>query len=335
MTSDQILQELSAGKVRPVYFLHGTEPYFIDLVSSYAERELLDEAEQAFNLTVLYGKDADHLAVLDAARRYPMMARRQVVILKEAQDMKSLPELQGYIEKPMDSTALFICFKHKKFNMTTMFAAALKAHAVVMETKELYDNQMPAWIQDYLKSKKLRIKAAALNLVVEYLGTGLSKVTNELDKLALNLPPGTEVDERHIETHIGISKDYNVFELQRALGERNLLRAGRIVAYFGANPKDNPLIPTIAALYNFFSKVYMMHFLPGKNDKELVEALKLRGAWALKDYNPAVRNYSRSKLEDIFGYLHEYDLKVKGVNLDSTNYEDGQLLKELVWKILH
>lgn len=335
MTHDQILQDLRAGKVQPVYFLHGTEPYFIDLISNYAEHELLSEAEQAFNLTILYGKDTDHLTVLDAARRYPMMAQRQVVVLKEAQDMKSLPELQSYVEKPMPSTALFICYKHKKFNTATKFGAALKAHAAVLETKEIYEDKMPAWVQDYLKSKSLKITPAALNLVVEYLGTSLSKVVNELDKLALNLPPGTEVNESHIETHIGISKDYNVFELNRALGERNILRAGRIVNYFGANPKDNPLIGTIAALYSFFSKVYILKFMAGKSDKDQAEALKLRGTWFLKDYAVAAKNYSPRKLEDIFGYLHEYDLKSKGVNLDSTNYEDGELLKELVWKILH
>lgn len=335
MTYEQILKDLQAGKVRPVYFLHGTEPYFIDLIADYAEKQLLSEAEQAFNLTVLYGKDADHLAILDAARRYPMMAPRQVVILKEAQDMKSLPELKGYIEKPMETTALFICHKHKKFNTGTKFGATLKEHAVLLETKELYEDKMPAWVQEYLRAKQLKITPAALGLVVEYLGTNLSKVVNELDKLALNLKPGTEVNEAHIETHIGISKDYNVFELHKALGERNLQRAGRIVNYFGANPKNNPFIGTIGSLYGFFSKVYMFQFVAGKNEKEQIEALQLRNGWFLRDYKLAAKNYSRAKLEDIIGYLHEYDLKSKGVNLDSSNYDDGELLKELVWKILH
>lgn len=335
MTYEQILKDLQAGKVRPVYFLHGTEPYFIDLIADYAEKQLLSEAEQAFNLTVLYGKDADHLTVLDAARRYPMMAPRQVVILKEAQDMKSLPELKGYIEKPMETTALFVCHKHKKFNTATKFGATLKEHAVLLETKELYEDKMPAWVQEYLRAKKLKITPAALSLVVEYLGTSLSKVVNELDKLALNLKPGTEVDEAHIETHIGVSKDYNVFELHKALGERNLQRAGRIVNYFGANPKNNPFIGTIGSLYGFFSKVYMFQFVAGKNEKEQIEALQLRNDWFLRDYKLAAKNYSRAKLEDIIGYLHEYDLKSKGVNLDSSHYDDGELLKELVWKILH
>lgn len=335
MNHDQILRDLKAGKVQPVYFLHGTEPYFIDLISNYAEKELLSEAEQGFNLTVLYGKDTDHLTVLDAARRYPMMAPLQVVVLKEAQDMKSLPELINYVEKPTPTTALFICHKHKKFNTATKFGTALKSHAVILESKELYDNQMPAWIQDYLKNRQLKITPAALHLVIEYLGTNLSKVANELDKLALNLPAGTEVTEAHIETHIGISKDYNVFELQKALGERNVQRAGRIVNYFGANPKSSPLIATIASLYNYFSRVYMLQFVPGKSDKEQAEAMQLRNAFFLKDYKTAAANYPRRKLEDIIGYLHEYDLKSKGVNIDSASYEDGDLLRELVWKILH
>jgi DNA polymerase-3 subunit delta len=322
MSHDQILRDLKAGKVQPVYFLHGTEPYFIDLVSNYAEKELLSEAEQGFNLTVLYGKDTDHLTVLDAARRYPMMAPLQVVVLKEAQDMKSLPELINYVEKPTPTTALFICHKHKKFNTATKFGTALKSHAVILESKELYDNQMPAWIQDYLKSRQLKITPAALHLVIEYLGTNLSKVANELDKLALNLPAG-------------ISKDYNVFELQKALGERNVQRVGRIVNYFGANPKSSPLIATIASLYNYFSRVYMLQFVPGKSDKEQAEAMQLRNMYFLRDYKTAAANYPRRKLEDIIGYLHEYDLKSKGVNIDSANYEDGDLLRELVWKILH
>ncbi len=335
MTHDQILQELSAGKVRPVYFLHGAEPYFIDKVSDYAEKHLLSEAEQAFNLTVLYGRDTDHLAVLDAARRYPVMAPRQVVVLKEAQEMKTLPELQGYIEKPADTTALFICYKHKKFNMTTKFAAALKAHAVVMEAKAVYEDRMPAWIQDYLKAKQLKIEPAALQLIVEHLGTQLSKVTNELDKMALNLPPGATVNTSHIEAFIGISKEYNVFELQRALAERNLQRVGRIVQYFAANPKENPLLVVINALYGFFSKALMLHALQGRSEKEMLDTLKLRGSWALKDYSLAAHRYSRAQLEAIIGYLHEYDLKAKGITLDSSSYTDGELLQELVWKILH
>lgn len=335
MTYLEILKELKQKKYLPIYFLHGDEAYFIDTVAHYIEHEVLSETEKAFNLTILYGKDADHLAVVDNARRYPVMAERQVVMVKEAQDMKSLTDLMTYVEKPLESTILVICYKHKKFNLNTKFGKLLKEKAVVLDAKKLYDNQIPVWIRDYLQAKKFQINANAAELLGEYLGTDLSKIVNELDKLMLNLPKGVEISEKDIEDNIGISKDYNVFELQRALGTRDVLKANRIVQYFAANPKSNPLPVVIGSLYNFFSKLYMLQFLRNSPEREVLEALKLRSAFFLKEYRAAAAHFSSAKTEQVIALLREYDLKSKGVDYVSTGKEDSALLKEMVWRILH
>lgn len=335
MTYQEILKELKQKKYRPIYFLHGAEAYFIDVISDYIEDKVLTETEKAFNLTILYGKEANHLTVVDSARRYPVMSERQVVIIKEAQEMKSLPDLMTYIEKPLDSTLLVICHKHKPFNLNSKFGKLLKEKALVFDAKELYDNQVPDWITTYLKEKKRRINAPAANLIAEYLGTELSKIANELDKLALNLPTDTEVQEKHVEEHIGISKDYNVFELQKALGTRDVLKANRIVNYFAANPRKNPLPVVLGSLYNFFSKIYMLHFVRNLSEKEMLEALQLRSAYFLKDYRSALPHFPLAKTQQVIGFLKEYDLKSKGVDYNSTGKEEGELLKELVWRILH
>ncbi|MDX1940277.1 MAG: DNA polymerase III subunit delta [Saprospiraceae bacterium] len=335
MSYQDILKELKQKKYRPIYFLHGAEAYFIDLISNYIEHEILTETEKAFNLTVLYGKEINHLAVVDSARRYPVMAERQVVIIKEAQEMKSLPDLFTYIEKPLDSTILVICHKHKTLNLNSKFGKLLKEKALVFDAKELYDNQVPDWIKDYLKDKGLKINANAANLIAEYLGTELSKIANELDKLALNLPSSTEINEKHIEENIGISKDYNVFELQKALGGRDVLKANRIVQYFADNPRKNPLPVVIGSLYNFFSKLYILHFVRNLPEKEMIEALQLRSAYFLKDYRAALLHFPLQKTEQVIGFLKEYDLKSKGVDFITTGKEDGELLKEMVWRILH
>ncbi|MEM1215360.1 MAG: DNA polymerase III subunit delta, partial [Bacteroidota bacterium] len=220
-----ILKAAKSKAFQPVYFLHGLESYFIDQISDAIETHALAEHERAFNQTILYGKDTDHLQVVDAARRFPMMAERQLVILKEAQEMRSLKSLETYVAKPTPSTVLVICHKHKKFSLNSKVGNLLKAQTVLFEAKPLYDNQVPDWIGSYLRAKKLKAAPAATELLAEYLGTKLSKVANELDKLALNIPAGEEVTQKLIEEHIGISKDYNVFEFQKALGQRNVLKA--------------------------------------------------------------------------------------------------------------
>ncbi|MCB0556863.1 MAG: DNA polymerase III subunit delta [Phaeodactylibacter sp.] len=335
MELNQILKELKAGQYHPIYFLHGEEPYFIDVVSDYIEDKVLGEAEKAFNQTIFYGKEVDHLAVLDTARRYPMMAQRQVVLIKEAQEMRSLADLLGYVEKPMETTLLVICHKHKKFNFNSKFGKALKQQAVVFESKSLYDNQVPDWIHAYLKGKKLAITPKAAELIAEYLGSALAKVANELDKLAINLPAGTEVTEKHVEAHIGISKDYNIFELQKALSQRDILQANRIVNYFADNPKKNPLPVLIGSLYSYFSKVYQFHFAKNLPEKELLTTLQLRSNFFLREYRTAARNFPPAKAEQAITLLKEYDLKSKGVGYNSTGKPEGELMKELVWRLLH
>lgn len=335
MTHTQIIADIKKGQFKPVYFLHGKEAYFIDAISDAIEDHALAEHEKAFNQTILYGKDSDHLQVVDAARRYPMMAERQVVILKEAQDMRSLKSLQTYIEQPTPTTVLVICHKHKTLNLNSKFGKAVKQNGVVFLAKKLYDNQVPEWIAGYLKQKKLKAGGSAAELLAEYLGTNLSKVANELDKLALNLPAGTEVTQDQIEQHIGISKEYNVFELQKALGQRNALKATRIVQYFIANPRKNPIQVIIGSLYNYFSKIYSFHAVAQSPEQEILQALGLRSRFFLREYRAAARQFPRSKTEGVISLLAEYDMKSKGVGYNMTGKPDGELLREMVWRILH
>ena len=333
MTHTDILKALKSKDYKPIYVLHGEESYFIDLIADYIEQTMLEEHEKAFNQLIVYGKEADSKSLIDSASRYPMMAPRQLLMLKEAQEMKTLSDLKLYVDKPVPTTVLVICHKYKKLDMRTAFAKALKKNAVIFESKRLYDNQVPAWIGDYLKQKKFGISPEATRLVAEYLGTNLSKIANELDKLAINLPQGSKISEQNIQDQIGISKDYNVFELQNALGQRNVLKANRIVNYFISNPKKNPFVVVIGTLYNFFSKVYMMHFLKTSPDREVASTLKLRSDYFLKDYKLASRNYKPQKTKEVIAILREYDLRSKGVNNDST--PSGELLKEMVWRILN
>lgn len=333
MTSDEILRDIKAGRFAPVFFLHGEEPFFIDQIADAVEANALPEAERGFNQTILYGKDVDHLGLLDHLRRYPMMSERQVVILREAQEMKGLAELASYIEKPMPSTVFVACHKHKKVDARTKFGKALGGkHIVFFESKKLYDNQIPDWITGACKTRKLSIEPAAAALMAEYLGTDLAKITNELDKLALNLPGGTTINPGHIQDNIGISKDYNVFELQKALATRDRARVARIQQHFAANLKKNPLIVTISSLYAYFSKVFMLHALKGQPDAEALKALELRSDWFLKEYKAAAANYTAAQCARVIAHLKDYDLRSKGVGNDGT--EEEELMKELFWKIL-
>lgn len=332
-TYDSILKELKAKQYQTVYLFHGNESYFIDKLTKFIEKNVLSESEKSFNFSVLYGRDVDHQAVIDTARRYPMMAERQVVILKEAQDMRDLKKLEKYLENPSPTTLLLICHKHKKLDTRTKFGKLLNKKAVVFESKKLYDNQIPDWISKQLKSKSYSINPDAGNLMAEYLGTDLSKISNELEKMVINLPKGTSITIEHVQKNIGISKDYNVFELQNALGARDIVKANRIINYFTANPKENPLPKVTGALYNFFSKVFVLNSLANASENDQIKGLGLRSAWFLKDYKRAAKNYNRSRSENVIALLREYDLKSKGVNRESTS--EGELLKELIYKILH
>ncbi len=330
-----ILRDLKAKKYQPVYFLHGSEPFFIDAIADYIEKNVLTEGEKAFNQTILYGKEIDFKQVVDAARRYPMMASHQVVIVKEAQEMKTLKKLQTYIENPLTTTILVICHKHKKFDARTKFGKMLTKQALVFHAKKLYDNQLPDWINNYLRDKGFAIQPAATALIAEYLGTDLSKVVNELDKLVINLPAKTTITAEHIQENIGISKNYNIFELQKALGKRQIDKSNRIIQYFSANPRKNPLVMMVGSLYNYFSKIYAYHFLKKSSEQEIMKVLKLRSAYFLSEYRNTARLYNRLQTEQVLALLKEYDLKSKGVNFNNAYLYEGELMKELVWKILH
>lgn len=332
MTYNDIIRDLKAKNYSPIYFLHGEESFFIDKISSYIEKNVLTESEKSFNQTILYGKEANYNAVVDNARRYPIMAERQVVIIKEAKEMKDLQKLERYVEKPAPTTILVICYKHKKLDQRSKLAKALKKKAIVFESKKLYDNQIPEWINTYLKERKYKIQVDATQLVAEYLGTNLSKVSNELDKLILNIPQGTTINTDHIQKNIGISKDYNVFELQNAIGQRNVLKCQRIVNYFISNPKKHPLVQVISSLFGFFSKIYIYHSAGQVSDNEMAKKLGTR-AFFLKQYRVAAKNFNRQRTERVINILKEYDLKSKGVERDST--PDTELLREMIFKILH
>lgn len=335
MTSKDIQGDLKKKTFAPIYFLHGDETYYIDEITNFIEHNVLSEDQKAFNQTILYGKEGSHLQVLDAARRFPIMAEKQVIVIKEAQEMKDLVKLEKYIEQPMPTTILVIVYKHKKFDKRTKFAKTLNKskNAVVFESKSLYDNQIADWTSQYLKEKGYPLAPDASELIAEYLGTSLSKISNELSKLMINLPKGTTVTAEHIRENIGISKDYNVFELQNAIGGRHIEKANRILNYFKANPKSGPTVMVISSLFGFFSKLYIYHSVKNLNDKEIATSLGLRSSFFLKDYRLAARHFSKGKTEQVIDLLHEYDMKSKGVNRDSTT--ESELLRELVYRILH
>jgi DNA polymerase III subunit delta len=332
MTFEALLGELKSKKYRPVYFLHGEEPYFIDQITDYIAGNILSEMEKEFNLSVLYGKETDALTVISHAKRYPMMSDYQVVILKEAQEMRNLEPLVSYIENPLSSTLLVICYKYKNLDKRTKFAKALASKAVLFESPRLYDNKIPDWVEKYTADKGYRINPKATLMVAEYLGNDLSKVANELDKLMLNVRKEEEISVRHVEQNIGVSKDYNIFELQGALSKRDVLKANQIVKYFGANPKSNPLVVTVGSLFTYFSKILVYHGLADKSRAGVAAALKIN-PYFVQEYENAARAYPMQKVVSIISSLRECDVRSKGV--DNAGTGEGALLKELVYRILH
>lgn len=332
-----LLKAVRAKEFAPLYLLHGDEPWYIDQLEAAIEAHALREHERAFNQTILYGKDTDHLQVVDAARRFPMMAERQLILLREAQDMRSLKELAGYAAKPSPTTILVISHKHKKLNGNLILTKNLKKNGVVFEAKSLYDNKVPGWITNYLRDRKYKIEPAAASLLGEFLGTSLSKISNELDKLLINLKPGTTVTAQIVEDQVGVSKDYNVFELQKAIGHRDPVKATRIVNYFRANPKAAPLPLVLGSLYNYFSKVFRLKELQRKRTdrREIMRTLGLRFDFFLQDYETTARNYSEGAVRSLFALLREYDLKSKGVGSNLAGKGENELLKEMVWRMMH
>jgi len=334
MTFDQIISDLKNKIYKPIYFLSGDEPYFIDLITKYINDNVLTDAEKSFNQTVLYGKDTEIHTVINTAKRFPMMANYQVVIVKEAQNIKNIDDLIHYAGNPLKSTLLVINYKYKSLDKRKKLYKAINENGILFNTKKLYDNEVPRWINTYLKNKNRTIDPGAGMLLTEYLGNDLSKIANELDKLIITLPDGEfNITNTHIERNIGISKDYNNFELNKALGQKNVLKANRIVNYFSHNQKDNPFTMTIAMLYSYFSKILTFHFIKNKSDKRNVAASLKVNPFFVGDYSNAAKRYNPKKTVEIISLLREYDLKSKGYNNVSTSH--GELLKELVYKILH
>ncbi|MXV51441.1 DNA polymerase III subunit delta [Pedobacter sp. HMF7647] len=342
MSYQQIISDLKSRKFKPVYLLHGEEPYYIDLIANYIEQHALSDAEKGFNQTVLYGKEIDVFAVLNAAKRYPMMSDYQVVMVKEAQEMKwgkesddkkSTDPLLAYLENPLQSTILVICYKYGKFDKRKKTYKAVEKKGLVFESATIYDNKLAGWIEEFVKEKSYRIHAKASALIADYLGNDLSKISNELEKLMLNVDKSVEINIEHVQNNIGISKEYNVFELQTALARRDVLKANQIVDYFSSNPKSNPIQMVLGNLNTYFTKILKYHYVPDKSSQSIAKELGVN-PFFVKDYELAARSYNLSKTFGIISELREYDLRSKGVN-STGNTSDGEILKELVFKILH
>jgi len=331
---NEIMERIRGKSFDPVYFLHGEEAYFIDAVCDSLEANVLSDEEKAFNFSNLYGRDTDNRWVVDTARKYPLMAERQLIILKEAQDMKTLKELQTYIENPAPFTVLAIAYKNGRLNMTTSLGKSLLAKAVVMDSKPLPDHQLGSWIDSYMRGKERKMEEGSAGLVAASLGSDLGKVVNELEKLLLNVPPGKSITRQDIENHIGISREFNVFELQKALAAGDTLLANKIVSFFSVSGK-NQTIPAISAIFAFFQKLYRFHSVRQLSEKDQIKALDLKNAYFLKDYHAAARLFPPDRLECIFSFLLEADLHAKGIGYAGETRTGEDILRRLVWKILH
>ncbi len=331
-TFDQILADLKNKIYKPIYFLMGAESFYIDQITDYISNNVLAESEKAFNQTIVYGRDVEVKDIDNLARRYPMMASNQVVIVKEAQVVKNIDKLVYYAGNPLNSTILVINYKYKSLAKNKKLYKEINKTGLIFESKKLYDNQVPAWINKYLNNKLFTIDPIASALLNDYLGTDLSKIVNELDKLIINLPANSKITTKHIEENIGISKDYNNFELQNAIAKKDILKANRIINHFGKNQKENPIILTINSLYYYFRKILVYHFTKDKSIRNVAATLQIN-PYFVKDYQTAARKYNPKKVVQIISYLREYDLKSKGV--DSANTAPFELLKELIFKILH
>ncbi|WP_298345699.1 DNA polymerase III subunit delta [uncultured Algibacter sp.] len=329
----QLVTDIKNKNLKPIYFLMGEEPYYIDKISDFIEATVLNEEERGFNQMILYGRDVSVEDVVGNAKRFPMMAEHQVVIVKEAQDLsRTIEKLASYADNPQTSTVLVINYKYKKIDKRKALYKALKKTGVVYESKKLYENQVADWIRRILSPKKYTISPKAAQMLVEFLGTDLSKINNELEKLQIILPEGTQISPDHIEENIGISKDYNNFELRKAIGERNTVKAYKIVNYFADNPKDNPMVVTVSLLFNFFSQLLHFHGLKDKSPRSVASALRIN-PYFVNEYISAARNFPMRKVSAVVSTLREFDVKSKGVG--SNAVPQGDLLKELLVRIFN
>lgn len=329
----QIVNDIQKGNIKPIYFLMGEEPYYIDKISDFIEDNVLSEEERGFNQMLIYGRDASIDEIVSNAKRYPMMAERQVVIVKEAQDLsRTIENLVSYAENPQPTTVLVVCYKYKKIDKRKKLYKAIDKTGVIFEGKRLYENQVGDWITRNLKSRGYAISPKASQMLVEFLGTDLGKIDNELEKLQLICPQGTTISPEIIEENIGISKDFNNFELRKAIGEKDSLKAHRIVNYFSQNPKDNPMVVTISLLFSYFSQILQYHGLNDKSKGVVAKQLKV-SPYFVSDYVTAARNYPMKKVSHAISLLQETDVKSKGVG--ANNISQGDLLKELLVKIMN
>lgn len=330
---NQIVSDIKNGNLKPVYFLMGEEAYYIDKISDYIEEHVLDEAEKGFNQAVMYGRDVSIEEIVASAKRFPMMAEHQVLIVKEAQDLsRSIEKLTSYVENPQPSTVLVINYKYKKLDKRKKLYKAVAKNGLIYDSKKLYENQVADWIRRVLGGKKYQVEPKAAQMLVEFLGTDLSKINNELEKLITILPQGTIISPQHIEDNIGISKDFNNFELRKAIGEKDILKANKIIFYFSQNPKNNPLVMTISLLNSFFTQLLIYHGLKNKSRDHVAKALGIR-PYFVTDYISAGKNYPMRKVAQIIALLREADVKSKGVG--ATNQTQGDILKELLFKMMH
>ena len=332
MTYDQILSEIHKKNFAPIYFLTGEEPYFIDMISDTIENEALDEADRAFNQIVLYGRDVDVETIANHARSFPMMGDRMVVIVKEAQDVKNFENFEAYLDAIPDTTILVFVYKYKKFDKRKTLAKKIDKKGVWFESKKLYDSNIPGWIQNYLKGEGYSITPKATQMLADFLGTDLHKIANELKKLTIALPKNKSIDDADVERNIGISKDYNVFELHNAIGSRDVLKANRIVNYFGDNGKDNPLLVTAISLYGYFTKLIKLHCIKDQSQGNVASVLGVN-PFFVRDYQVAARSYPLGSCIRCIAILREFDLKSKGYNSGDVSEKD--LYREMIFKLMH
>jgi len=330
---EQVLSDLRNKNFKPIYFFMGEEAYYIDELTDYIQNNVLDESQREFDQTIVYGKDTDMTSIVNIAKRYPMMSPYQVVIVKEAQLIKDWESLQYYISKPLQSTILVFAFKYGTPDKRKKWVQDITKFGVVYESTKLRDYEMNAWITKYSKSKDIIIEEKAAVMLIEFLGTDLSKIANELDKLLLTKPANTNrITPEHVEKNIGISKDFNVFELQAALINKDILKANRIIRYFADNKKNNPMVVVLPQLFSFFSNLMMYHYLPDKNQGTVASELKIN-PYFVKDYEKASKIYGAWKTMSIISFIRETDARGKGI--ESNNIVEVELMKELIFKILH
>jgi len=329
----KILNNIKGGNIKPIYFLMGEEAYYIDIISDYIEKNVLSEEEKGFNQTVLYGRDVSVEDIVSTAKRYPMMAERQVVIVKEAQDLsRTIDKLESYAENPMLTTVLVICYKYKTLDKRKKTTKLLAKSGLVYESKKLYENQVGDWIKRILAGKKYTIEPKANAMLVEFLGNNLGKINNELEKLQIVLPKGSVITAKDIEENIGFSKDFNVFELRKAIGERNQLKAYTIAENFANNPKENPMVVTTSLVFGFFIQLLKYHGLKDRNPKNVAAVIGVN-PFFMKEYDVALKNYPMKKVSQIVASLRDIDVKSKGVGANAMSNSD--LLREMLYNIFN